>query len=142
MQMHDELIKLSKPFATGIDWVQAAGGNTSVKNGNKMLIKASGFRLSEISAEKGAVTVDFHKIKSYFEEEMDDQIGNQNAKAFVTNCIIGDQTFLPSMETGFHAVLKQYVIHTHPVFLNVLLCANNAEALISAQFDEKSCTFY
>lgn len=40
----DALVKMSKYAGQRFDLVQAGGGNTSVKFGNKMYIKASGIQ--------------------------------------------------------------------------------------------------
>lgn len=137
--MNNSLIALSKPFATGIDWVQSAGGNTSVKRDNEMLIKASGLRLNSIKQNFGFVGIDYKKVKDFFMLE-NQALENPNAesKAFITNCIIGDATFLPSMETGFHAVLKDFVVHTHPIILNTVLCSEQSRDIVEGLFNEFS----
>ena len=35
----------------------------------------------------------------------------------------------PSIETGFHAILNKYVIHTHSVFANILACSEEGKIL-------------
>ena len=127
----EDLIKLTNPFKEGVNWVQSAGGNISVKSGDLMHIKASGFRLSQISKEKGFVKVDVPKVKDYFTSAKEESILVKEYKPHITDCIVGDDSFLPSMETGFHAVLDKYVVHTHPMLLNVLLCSSNAREAIN-----------
>jgi len=139
--MENELIAISQAFSAGIEWVQAAGGNTSVKDSNSMLIKASGMRLSEIRPNHGFVAVDHAKIATYFNNGIESLEESKTAKQFVTDCILGDKTFLPSMETGFHAVLDKYVIHTHPIYLNAVLCSKDSKALMSTIFSEMDFTY-
>lgn len=135
-----QLIELTQPFKEGIQWVQSAGGNTSVKDedGN-MLIKASGFRLSDINEKGGYVNVNYNGVREYFKES-NDAASNleliQGYKPHITSCIQGDDTFLPSMETGFHAVLKNYVVHTHPILLNAMLCSEDGIATLRKTFPE------
>lgn len=133
-----QLIELTQPFKEGIKWVQSAGGNTSVKDedGN-MLIKASGFRLSDINEQGGYVNVNYSKAREYF-KEANPSTSNleliQGYKPHITSCIQGDDTFLPSMETGFHAVLKNYVVHTHPILLNAMLCSEDGVSTLRKIF--------
>ena len=55
-------------YAGRPEYVQGGGGNTSVKFDECiMAIKASGYTLGEITAEKGYVTVDFTKIRRYYD---------------------------------------------------------------------------
>ena len=35
----------------------------------------------------------------------------------------------PSIETGFHSLLKKYVIHSHSVYSNILACSKSFEDL-------------
>lgn len=139
--MVNELIEISQKFSQGIEWVQAAGGNTSVKNNESMLIKASGMRLSEISENHGFVEVNYNKIAQFFNNGLEHIEESKTAKQFVTDCIIGDKTFLPSMETGFHAVLDKYVIHTHPIYLNALLCSIDGKSIIDKLFSNVDFTY-
>jgi len=139
--MVNELIEISQKFSQGIEWVQAAGGNTSVKDKESMLIKASGMRLSEISTNHGFVAVDHVKIAQFFNNGIESSEESKTSKQFVTNCILGDNTFLPSMETGFHAVLDKYVIHTHPIYLNAILCSKNSKSIIEKLFSNLDFTY-
>lgn len=139
MNLRSELIALSSPFKSGIEWVQSAGGNTSVKDQEIMQIKASGMRLSDINAERGAVDVNHKKVSAYFyDESLELKNPNKESKEFVTSCIVGSDQFLPSMETGFHAVLDTYVVHTHPMYLNVILCSKGGEHIINDLFNDQT----
>lgn len=133
-----ELLELTKPFLNRTDLIQGPGGNTSVKNAEgEMFIKASGFRFDEMTNEKGISAVNYLNIRNYFysvkplnkvEEEA------EMLKIVTQNILIDDQgvTFpKPSMETGFHAVLDQYVIHTHSVWTNLINCRSDRSSLIS-----------
>jgi ribulose-5-phosphate 4-epimerase/fuculose-1-phosphate aldolase len=139
MNLRSELIALSNPFKSGIEWVQSAGGNTSVKDQLLMEIKASGMRLSDINEDRGAVDVNHKKVSTYFyDESLELNNPNKESKEFVTSCIVGSDQFLPSMETGFHAVLNKYVVHTHPMYLNVILCSKGGEEIINDLFKEQT----
>ena len=59
----ENFIKLSKYAGERFDLVQAAGGNSSVKlKNNEMLIKASGFLLSDLDKNNGYSRVNTKKI--------------------------------------------------------------------------------
>ena len=53
---------------------------------------------------------------------------------FVLSQTINSSGRRPSIETGFHAFLDKYVIHTHSVYVNVLACSREGKGLF-----EKIC---
>ncbi len=124
---------ISKAAANVPAYTQGGGGNTSVKYGDLMYIKASGFRLDEVSEKYGYVKVNYQPIVQYLEENTRENADTE-IKNFVKAQIVGENTFLPSMETGFHAVLKQYVIHTHPIAVNNYMCSKEGNTFIEKQF--------
>lgn len=63
-----ELVRMCQRIGKRIYYVQGGGGNISVKlDSTLMAIKASGFRLSQITKQEGYVIVDYSKIKNYFD---------------------------------------------------------------------------
>ena len=46
----------------------------------------------------------------------------------------GYKALRPSVEVGFHSILKKFVIHTHPVYANILCCSESGEELIAKAF--------
>ena len=59
-------VEISRYAGERFDLVQAAGGNTSVKLKNsEMLIKASGFLLSDVAENNGYSKVDTKKNSKY-----------------------------------------------------------------------------
>ena len=81
-------IKISRYAGERFDLIQAAGGNTSVKLDNgEMLIKASGFLLSEIDQNNGYARVVTGDIISILESkeilnEKDKKKRNNNLKTY------------------------------------------------------------
>lgn len=51
---------------------------------------------------------------------------------------MADSSLRPSIETGFHAVLKEAVIHTHSTYVNIFACAKEGEKNLSLLFPD-SC---
>ncbi len=110
-------------------YVQGGGGNTSVKfDGSLMAIKASGYTLGEITEDKGYVTVDYPKIRRYYDSVDKDAGRNFEKESLEVNLssivlLPGMEEKRPSVEVGFHSFLSRNVIHTHSVYANVLCCS-------------------
>ncbi len=125
----EELVLISKYAGTRPEYVQGGGGNVSVKfDGRLMAIKASGYTIAEITPEKGYVTVDYERIKEYY-NTVDSSAGNDFEKeSLAVNMgsavlIDGMEVKRPSVEVGFHSFLSRCVIHTHSIYANLLCCS-------------------
>lgn len=137
--MLNELLVMTSGFIHRPDLIQGPGGNTSVKDDSGiMLIKASGFRFEEMSETKGVSGVNYLNIREYFHsvKPQDKVIEEKRMNEVIARNILEDaQGNLypkPSMETGFHAVLDRYVIHTHSVWTNLVNCAENRTEFIQS----------
>jgi rhamnose utilization protein RhaD (predicted bifunctional aldolase and dehydrogenase) len=126
MQELLDLVKISRYAGQRLDLVQAGGGNSSVKTSEGvMFIKASGVLLSEVNCQKGFSELNLNKLKGVF---LDDFILNSLSKKerelrsadWVGKAQI--QGAKPSIETTIHAILQKYVLHTHPIVVNMLVC--------------------
>ncbi len=127
------LIDMSHTIGAEISFVQGGGGNTSAKiDGNFMAIKSSGVSLRDMSFEKGISIVDYKKVNSYHNSlDTSESQYSEDINSFAI-----DGSGRPSIETGFHALLGKYVIHSHSVFMNVLLCSEEGKELISKYFPD------
>lgn len=112
------------------DLTQGGGGNVSVKLGaERMLIKASGVKLREVSPDGGYALVNYGNIRRRIasgpggEDEFSDFISAQALP------VKGMKAARPSIETGFHALLNTVVIHTHSVYANILNMSAEGHAL-------------
>ena len=116
--MLGELARISQAVGGRIDYVQGGGGNASVKlPGGLMAIKASGYRMSQITESDGFAIVETETLRDVTAAQ-------------------GYRPLRPSVEVSFHALLRTYVIHTHPVYANLLLCsAEGPERLVSLMKD-------
>ena len=112
---------------------QAGGGNISLKVDNtRMIIKSSGQYLSGVTQKKGHCTVLYPGIASFvrrgtsktFSRGWEKQYNRQLEKSMAM------PSARPSLETGFHAMLGRAVVHTHPLFINALLCSKNGKTLL------------
>lgn len=126
-----DLVKLSKYAGERFDYVQGAGGNTSVKlNDSLMLIKASGYILSELTETSGFVSVDYKKAKSILTNNEvlsihDKHLRESKAASLTQSCTTEHFMGRPSIETLLHAVLDTYTLHTHPISVNHISTLKN-----------------
>jgi ribulose-5-phosphate 4-epimerase/fuculose-1-phosphate aldolase len=119
----EEFIKVTAAIGKIIPYVQGGGGNTSLKlDERRMAVKSSGMAMSAVTSKHGYSIVDYPKILS-----TKDAV---NIEDFV---IEGRH---PSMETGFHAVLGTFVLHTHSIYTNAISCADSGQAIINQLFPD------
>ncbi len=124
----------------GLFWLQGPGGNTSIKDfSNQILsIKPSGYRLEKVKTEAdlSQVKLDLflNKFSSVKTASTEDE-KEKNYKDLIGQCNLTSER-RPSMETGFHAVMKNtYVFHIHS--LTAILVGD-----MSAKENEKFKAWY
>lgn len=141
-----ELVWLCQKIGRKIDYVQGGGGNISVKlDSQYMAIKASGFRLDQVTEEDGYVIVDYEKIKSFYEsvnlslvkdyEKESLEVAQKSVLSFP------GRVLRPSVEVGFHSILDRYVIHSHSVYANILTCSREGRQLCYKIFEDGKFNF-
>ncbi|MEK7266842.1 MAG: class II aldolase/adducin family protein [Pseudomonadota bacterium] len=96
--------RFSADIGRRLDLVQGAGGNTSIKTGGSMRIKASGAWLSDALAKPLFVDVDFQKLRRGLSGDFDD--------ASLKALLASDEALRPSIETPLHA-LSPFAIVAH-----------------------------
>ena len=116
----DKLVSMSKYAGERFDLVQAAGGNTSVKlNNNQMIIKASGYLLSEVSHNSGFSSVITSQVASIVNNLDVIALGCKREREIATSVLVRKATLdkrnRPSIETLLHSLLLKYTLHTHPI---------------------------
>ena len=143
-----DLVDISQYAGNRADYTQGGGGNTSVKNEEKelMLIKASGYRLKDMTENNAFVAVDKKKIYDYYENvDLSVKKDYEKESAEVSRSSVvelkGLPILRPSVEVGFHAILKKYVIHTHSVYANILTCSEQGEKIAEKIFNGKDFRF-
>ena len=109
--------------------VQCAGGNTSLKLNKHLIIKSSGMWLKDVYEKNIFTKINTENIKSKIKKlkflSKKDLLTNNNIKA--------------SIETPLHLLLKsKYVVHYHPVNLNVILIKNDALSFLKKNFKDKN----
>lgn len=133
-------VRLSRALGKRADYVQGGGGNTSVKlKDGLMAIKASGYCLGDIAMDNAYAVMDYTALRDFYmnnqPEEMEDmeKSGNDCAKAN-TKSIEGLKSLRPSVEAGFHSIMKTYVLHTHSVYANLAACSDSCTKIAELAF--------
>ncbi len=133
-------MKISQHYGVNPAYVIAGGGNTSLKNKEKLFIKASGISLATIDID-GFVVMSREQLgqmedKDYSENEKERE---EEVKQDLKNAIICPEHLRPSVETSLHNLIKySYIIHTHPTTINALMCANNAKSEVEDRFGSEA----
>ena len=126
MRELEKFVRLSKYVGERFDLVQAGGGNLSIKlNRGQMLIKASGFNLSEVDFNKGWVKVDLKQIKAILTNKNLQKLNERESREKLAVKLLNDSALSseerPSMETFLHALLNKYTLHVHPLAASIVV---------------------
>lgn len=130
-----ELIRVSRYYGKNKEFVVAGGGNTSMKTGDKLWVKASGHALATIT-EEGFAVLDRTKLnmiseKTYSKDpaERERQVKIDTDEALITK----DKR--PSVETLLHNLISyRFVVHLHPNLVNGVMCGMNAKKSVEPIF--------
>jgi len=121
------LVAASRALGADVAAIQGGGGNTSLKRGGAMAIKASGRTLADID-DGGFVEVDWRALVAGLGACADEA----DYAALLARCAAAGAR--PSIETGFHALLGICVLHSHSVWANLLTCAEDGAARVATLF--------
>ena len=138
-----DLVEISKYAGERFDLVQAGGGNSSVKFDNgEMIIKASGFLLSDISENSGysqVYTKDIADIVKSNEILMcEDKRERESITSKLVKVATIDKQNRPSIETLLHSFLYKYTLHTHPIVVNMIVIQKNWKELLQSIFKDEA----
>ena len=129
----DKFISISLSVGRDSALVQGGGGNTSIKIDNhRMAIKASGISLKDMGSKNSYSVVDYTLIHDYLNGTEIDEDGLVKK---IRSCVVATKN-KPSIETGFHSLLKKFVIHTHSVYANLLTCSTDGEHIVGELFPD------
>lgn len=133
--MKKQLVEISRYAGMREDLVQAGGGNTSVKiSDTEMLIKASGYQLADLTAEKGFAVVNHKIISDFFNSKDLDAISKDDEKQLLDRSFISGER--PSIETFLHSITGRVTLHTHPVIVNILAARRNGIDILRRLFPD------
>jgi rhamnose utilization protein RhaD (predicted bifunctional aldolase and dehydrogenase)/NAD(P)-dependent dehydrogenase (short-subunit alcohol dehydrogenase family) len=139
MKEIQELIEISHFYGKNSDYVIAGGGNTSLKTGKCLWIKASGTTLADIG-ENGFAKLDRDKLREIANGKYSEDSGRreQEIKTDLFRASLEPEKMLrPSVETSLHDLINyRFVVHTHPTIVNALLCSRQSESKTKELFGE------
>ena len=143
----EDFSRMSKQVGDRADYVQGGGGNTSMKTDDGLMaIKASGFRLSDITPDNAYALIDYKQLSAfYFDTDpasLDDieKAGSEKAKSLIKT-IPELPALRPSVEAGFHSILDRFVIHSHSVYCNLAACAAECDQVLAEAFADAPYTY-
>jgi len=121
------LIKLSLYFSRNLDWTQGAGGNSSAKDKDFMLVKASGYWLSEANEKNIFVKMSIPEIIRKIDSLQED----------IGSAVVSETDLKPSIEAMMHAFIPyKYVVHVHSINVLASVVTYNSEKYIAKFLDE------
>ena len=129
----DQLVHLSHLIGQDTRLVQPGGGNTSIKQGDTLLVKGSGTDLRTITPD-GFTRLSLSRLAALREA---DTMTDADMMRFMAGCMVAEGP-APSVETPLHALLPYRVIaHTHDVATMSLTNIPDAKAeeLVRKLFD-------
>lgn len=141
-----DFIEISKYAGERLDLVQAAGGNSSVKLGNgEMLIKASGFLLSDVNEDSGYSRVCTFPIADIVRNKDILNSVNKRQRESLTSKLLKEATIdkknRPSIETLLHSLLRKYTLHTHPIVVNMIVIRENWKKTLNTIFNDEAIAY-
>lgn len=139
----NDFIYYSKEVGLDDTLITVSGGNTSIKkttgknlsvrNVQTVYIKSSGSKLKYIDHANGYSSIPYFKNKRFCTSLLaleDKKIGDA---AMYKRFAHLDKK--PSMEYGLHLIIpSKAIVHTHPVYLNSILCSKNSKAIVDELF--------
>ena len=120
----DQLVQLSHLMGRDTRLVQPGGGNTSLKDGDTLLVKGSGTDLRTITRD-GFTRLSLSRLAGLRDA---DAMTDAEMMRFMAGCMVAEGP-APSVETPLHSLLPHRVIaHTHDVATMSLTNIRDAEA--------------
>jgi len=115
---HRDFLTLCEKTSFEYELVQTQGGNISYKFEDKIVITSSGKDLGDVTLLDGFSVCDDQGV------------------------LLDKSQGRPSMETGFHLKIPHtFVLHTHPIHLNTILCCVEAKEIISSILSNYDYTY-
>jgi rhamnose utilization protein RhaD (predicted bifunctional aldolase and dehydrogenase)/NAD(P)-dependent dehydrogenase (short-subunit alcohol dehydrogenase family) len=128
----DQLVLLSRYFGSDPEMVLAGGGNTSVKIGDRLLVKGSGSPLGTIGRE-GFVAMDRPRLEALANASLPSEREPREAaykQALYAARLEPERNQRPSVEALLHHLVPgRFVVHGHATVANTLTCCAGGEAI-------------
>src|SRR6266853_3421468 len=141
-QLESDWLATARYGAASLLLAQASGGNNSVKSRARDLlwVKASGMRLADVSATQGMVALRCSALNEIVRQEAGCSVfftadwrrkKHEEVVRLTQHAVLDPQRGRPSLESGFHSLLGDVVLHLHPVYLNAFSCMEGGRELLS-----------
>jgi len=141
-ELASDLLATAHYGAGSLLLAQASGGNNSVKARARDLlwIKASGRRLADVSVTHGIVALRCTALKEIIRQEAASSRSptavrrrqkHEEIVRLTQDAVLDARKGRPSLESGFHSLLGDVVLHLHPVYLNAFSCMEGGRELLS-----------
>ncbi len=135
----EALVSLSRYYGGNPEFVLAGGGNTSVKVGDTLYVKASGRALASID-EKGFAALDRRALSALLEAPPPAAAKHREKKfkeAILAARLEPEKGLRPSVECVLHDVLpEKFVVHTHSTLVNMIACCTEGERIVGELFGD------
>jgi len=130
MDYIQKTIELHNHFGKNDNYVQAAGGNISIKDGDIIHIKKSGLSFRSMKDKNDIISLNISK-----EEMMQEVLSIKNKKNLENryNKLIYQKNTneeRPSIELSFHIFGDKYTLHLHPTLINIFTCTEEGQEII------------
>ncbi len=136
----EHLLDLSHYYGSNPEFVLAGGGNTSVKLGDRLFVKASGYALATIG-RGGIVELDRGALQTLLESTLstDPKQREEQFKAAVLAARVEpQQSRRPSVEAVLHHMIpSRFVVHTHPTLVNTFSCSRDGGAILERELGDQ-----
>lgn len=133
-----DLIQISRLYGADPRYVLAGGGNTSVKEGGDLYVKASGHALGTIN-DNGFVRMSLERLNSIWSQTYpeDKKLREQEVLADLMAARCEGESARPSVEALLHAMIPfTFVVHLHPAMVNGMTCAQSGQEAVKELFPD------
>lgn len=137
--MIKQLIAMSNKYGLKPSFVLAGGGNTSYKDDIVLVVKASGYRLADITAA-GFVSLNRHQLNAMWTKSYSLDVAERERDVLsdLMTARLPGETNRPSVETQLHDLFPfSYVLHLHPTKINGLTCSKHAQVWVRKNLSNK-----
>jgi len=136
-QLLVELVELSHIYGSP-DYVQAGGGNTSVKTDRVLYVKPSGVPLAAVTMDQ-LVAIDRAMLSKIYamQQDLPAAEGQAQVGRLIAEAVISSGKGRPSVETPLHDSLQwRFVVHTHPALVNGMTCSIDGKVICARLFQD------
>ncbi len=133
-----DLASLSQEYGSTVDFVIAGGGNTSVKIGDELWVKASGTELEKRADAFAPAALDRKALNDVLAASYPEDSAKREAlvkRGLLRSMLYPDHGGRPTVEASLHNLISyRFVVHTHPWKVNALTCSRGGMEILRQRF--------